>query len=72
MRAVQDFFKEGRLLREVNHTFVTLIPKIEGAKELRDFRPISCCNLIYKLITKIMCQRMESIMAELISANPIL
>jgi hypothetical protein len=50
--AVMEFFSFGQLLREVNSTILTLIPKKKNATSLGDYRPISCCNLVYKSITK--------------------
>ncbi|KAJ6805489.1 uncharacterized protein M6B38_180740 [Iris pallida] len=69
LAAVQEFFVEGRLLKEMNHTFLTLVPKKEGATSLADFRPIACCNFLYKIITHLMCRRMEGIMQGLVSQN---
>lgn len=45
---VQDFFRHGRLLREINATLVTLVPKVECPKTVGDYRPIACCNIIYR------------------------
>ncbi|KAJ6806039.1 uncharacterized protein M6B38_177220 [Iris pallida] len=53
----------------MNHTFLTLVPKKEGATSLVDFRPIACCNFLYKIITHLMCRRMEGIMQGLVSQN---
>lgn len=35
-------------------TYVTLVPKKSGAIELGDYRPISCCNVLYKFIGKVL------------------
>ncbi|KAJ6809410.1 uncharacterized protein M6B38_160565 [Iris pallida] len=69
LAAVQEFFVEGRLLKEMNHTFLTLVPKKEGVTSLADFRSIACCNFLYKIITHLMCRRMEGIMQGLVSQN---
>ncbi|KAJ6817592.1 uncharacterized protein M6B38_410995 [Iris pallida] len=69
LEAVQEFFLSGKLLKELNHTFLTLVPKKEGATSLADFRPIACCNYLYKIITHLMCRRMEGIMQGLVSRN---
>ena len=53
LRAVKSFFVSGRLLKEVNSTAISLIPKVPNPTQLKDFRPISCCNTIYKCIAKI-------------------
>jgi len=49
---VVEFFKKGKLLKTWNATFLALAPKIATAKDLKDFRPISLCNVVYKIITK--------------------
>lgn len=52
--AVQSYFKGSHVDRAVNHTFLTLIPKREGANKVEQFRPIALCNVIYKVVTKIL------------------
>ncbi|KAF3779601.1 Transposon TX1 uncharacterized protein [Nymphaea thermarum] len=52
VKAVQDFFTSGRIVRSVNETMICLIPKKENSKKVEDYRPISLCNSIYKIITK--------------------
>lgn len=67
--AVTSFFRDGKLLKQVNHTFLTLIPKKHDAGSLSDYRPISCCNVIYKIIAKILSNRLKVVVGELISKN---
>lgn len=55
-KVVQSFFSSGRLLTKVNHMFVTLVPKTTNYSHLNDFRPMSCCNTVYKLISKVISQ----------------
>lgn len=47
--AVMEFFHTGKLLKEINHTVLALIPKSSFACEVGDFRPIACCNILYKM-----------------------
>jgi len=61
------FFNSGRMLIEVNHTFFALVPKSTNASILSDFRPISCCNTSYKLIS--LANRLQKVIGELISQN---
>ena len=63
---VQSFFREGWLLRQMNHTFITLIPKRQGACNFNHFRPISLCNFYYKIISKILVMRLRQILPKLI------
>lgn len=44
---VVDFFSHDRLLNEVNSTTITLIPKVLCPNNVGDYRPITCCNVIY-------------------------
>ncbi|GAA0146752.1 hypothetical protein LIER_36376 [Lithospermum erythrorhizon] len=55
---VQEFFNTGKLLKQLNHTIVALIPKTSHDPKVGDFRPIGCTNVIYKVITKILTKRM--------------
>ncbi|KAL2933430.1 hypothetical protein RDABS01_016549 [Bienertia sinuspersici] len=68
-KAVLDFFKTGKLLGEVNDTFISLIPKISCRANVTEFRPISCCNTLYKCITKMVCYRLRVVFPDLISSN---
>lgn len=45
--AIQDFFKSRKLLKKVNSTNLTHIPKVANPTRARDFRPIACCNVVY-------------------------
>lgn len=67
--AVSNFFMQGKLLKQVNCTIVTLTLKCSHSAVVADFRPISCCNVIYKTITRIIAMRMQPLMPCLISRN---
>ena len=49
---VQDFFTTGDLDERMNQTNICLIPKTERPKSMAEFRPISLCNVSYKIISK--------------------
>jgi hypothetical protein len=60
------FFAEGWMLPQVNHTFITLIPKKVGACNFNQFRLISLCNFYYKVIPKIIVNRIRPILSKVI------
>ncbi|GJR33442.1 protein LAZ1 [Tanacetum coccineum] len=60
---------EIKLLKEINHTFLALIPKVPTPLKVTDFRPISCCNVIYKCISKILTNRIINGVKEVVSDN---
>ncbi|KAL0373036.1 UNVERIFIED_CONTAM: hypothetical protein Scaly_0985200 [Sesamum calycinum] len=68
-KAIIDFFTTGCLLKQLNATLLTLIPKVRTPHSVADFRPISCCNVIYKVITKILVSRIREILDLLISPS---
>ena len=66
---IKDFFQNEKLLRELNHTSATLVPISTVASSLSDYRPKSCCNLIYKFISKVISNRLQQVIGELVSSN---
>lgn len=59
--------KIHRLLKQCNSTFLTFIPKIQEAKDYKDYRPIILCNVGYNIITKVLVERLKPILPEIIS-----
>ncbi|GJW44645.1 hypothetical protein Tco_0073444 [Tanacetum coccineum] len=67
--AVREFFTNGKLLKELNHTIIALIPKIQSPLRVNDYRPISCCNVLFKCISKILANRIKHSLEYLVSPN---
>ena len=63
------FFETLHLPRIINSTAIALIPKVDGPSNMMHYRPISCCNTLYKCISKMLASRLKSILPSLISAN---
>ncbi|XP_052627262.1 uncharacterized protein LOC128133760 [Lactuca sativa] len=68
-QAVKEFFCNGQLLKEVNATVIALIPKIDTPGKVSDYRPISCCSVIYKCISKIIVGRIRNHLCSIVSDN---
>lgn len=66
---VKEVFKEGKLPENLNETRITLIPKIPNHEEVSQYRTISCCNFLMKIITRIMALRMKPLMNKIIATN---
>ncbi|XP_042486597.1 uncharacterized protein LOC122066831 [Macadamia integrifolia] len=66
-KVVMAFFRGGKLLNGVNNSFVTLIPKVEGAVSLDKFRPIYMENFFCKVLSKIMAERLSCLLPRLVS-----
>lgn len=64
-----DILNQRRTVKDWNETFITLIPKVKHPKQVSDFRPISLCNVAYKIVAKVIVNRMKWILQDIISEN---
>jgi len=64
--SITHFFHSAFLPSSTNSTILTLVPKFPGASKLTEFRPISCLNTIYKVISRLMVKRLKPILPSLI------
>lgn len=64
--AVLNFLNGGALGEGVNLTTIVLIPKIPNPQELKSFRPISLCNVIYTICSKVLANRLRGFLDEII------
>lgn len=65
--AIREFQRSGRLLKQVNYTHVTLIPKIKMPEDMSQLRPISLCNVIFRILSKVMANRLKAFLSMIIS-----
>ena len=59
----------GTIPPRINHTFISLIPKTKSPEIAKDFRPISLCNVIYKLISKTIANHFKKYLPKLVSES---
>jgi hypothetical protein len=64
---VEETRLKGEIIPAINSTFVALIPKVNKPTVFNDFRPISLCNLCYKIISKIIAERLRPILSRVLS-----
>jgi hypothetical protein len=64
---VEDSRIRGLVNKSLNTTFFTLIPKVNNPSSFGDYRPIALCNLCYKLISKIIANRIKPILSRSLS-----
>ncbi|GAA0149140.1 hypothetical protein LIER_36872 [Lithospermum erythrorhizon] len=69
VEAVRYFFHGSGIPRGVTSTILALIPKCEGPKSWKEYRPISLCNFFNKIILKILSSRLSKILLTLISPS---
>ena len=67
-QVAEIFFGRGFLLKEFNHTDIALIPKVRSLVSIK-FRPISLCNVIYKILSKVMVLRLNLYLQRIIHHN---
>jgi hypothetical protein len=69
LQMVEDSRIKGKISKSLNSTFLVLIPKENNSISFNDYRPISLCNLIYKVISKVISNRMKPFLERSLSAE---
>nr|GFB83251.1 RNA-directed DNA polymerase, eukaryota, reverse transcriptase zinc-binding domain protein [Tanacetum cinerariifolium] len=69
VKAVKWFFLHERIPSGGNSSFITLIPKVSNANMVKDFRPISLIGSMYKIVAKILANRLVLVLGDLVSGT---
>ena len=69
MAVFEEFHQHCKFEKSLNATFIALIPKKNGASNIRDFRPISLVGSLYKILAKVLANRLKMVLDQLISES---
>ena len=64
--AVLNCLNSGSFPQSLNNTFITLIPKVKSPSIVSEFQPLSLCNTLYKIVSKVVANRLKGILPNLI------
>jgi hypothetical protein len=67
MRFISEFHRNSKLTKGLNSTFIALIPKVDSPQRLNDFRPISLVGSLYKILAKVLANRLRMVIGSVIS-----
>ncbi|KAL0014289.1 hypothetical protein SO802_001358 [Lithocarpus litseifolius] len=67
VRAVTSFFHLGAMPKDVNSSLIVLIPKTSNPSTVNHYRPISLCNVVYKVISKLLVSKLKTLLDKIIS-----
>ena len=67
MSFFREFYEHSKFVKSLNATFLVLIPKKVGAEDLRDFRPISLVESLYKWLAKVLANKLKKGVGKVVS-----
>jgi len=67
MTFLSEFHRNGKLTKGLNSTFIALIPKVHNPQSLNDFRPISLVGCMYKVLAKVLANRLRIVIDNVVS-----
>jgi hypothetical protein len=67
MAVFAEFHRRRQLVNSLNATFISLIPKKADVVEIKDFQPISLVGGVYKIVSKVLANRMRTVLGKIVS-----
>lgn len=67
IQEVRGFFESGQLPVDWNFTELCLLPKVPNPNQMKDLRPTSLCSVVYKIVSKILCDRLKVVLPCIVS-----
>ena len=71
VKAVLSCLNSKKILLGLNHTFITLISKVKSPEYITEFCPIALCNILYKLVSKVLANGLKRVLPLIISESQI-
>lgn len=67
---IRNAFESGEFSRNMNETLIAFIPKTDTPETMGQFKHIALCNVVTKIITKVIANRIKTSMSELVHETP--
>ena len=69
VKAVLTWLNSNTICPSFNHTYITLIPKVKCPQKVTEFHPIALCNILCKLVSKVLANRLKKLLPDIISES---
>ena len=69
-QSILSCLNSGKLPHPINHTFINLIPKVKSPVLVSEYHPISLCNVMYKVFSKVLANWLKQFLLELVMGHP--
>lgn len=69
LEAINNFLRSSKLLNQVNHTLICLVPKKTVLAMSDDYWPISLCNVVYRILSKLLANQLKPLLPRMIDLN---
>lgn len=68
-KSILSWLNSGTLPHPINYTFITLIPKVKNPKYVHEYHPISLCNVLYKVFSKVLANKLKKLLPTIITEH---